>query len=164
MRKAFNLFPANIPFLDKPFGWFLLAKCVKKHLWKSGILSKDASHRLTSLIKMSPFRSCFFTNFACKIQVAGFFIHETLAGNGLIIIFVVWTLTKEQSVTVHWVFDLLFYREILNEVERRVFNLLSKCFSQLLSRIEIFQLLLEFQIFNRERHDICLDWPLGNYQ
>ena len=38
-----NPFPANIPFMDKPGSWFLLAKCVKKHLWKSYILTKDAS-------------------------------------------------------------------------------------------------------------------------
>ena len=30
-------------YLNKPGSWFLLAKCVKKHLWKSGILIKDAS-------------------------------------------------------------------------------------------------------------------------
>ena len=28
----------------------------------------------------------FFTHFTCKIQVTGFFIHETLSGNGLMIL------------------------------------------------------------------------------
>ena len=39
-----NPFPANVPFIGKPGSWFLLAKFVKKHLWKSDILSKDAGH------------------------------------------------------------------------------------------------------------------------
>ena len=34
---------ANIPFMDKPGSWFLPAKCVKKHLWKSYILTRDPS-------------------------------------------------------------------------------------------------------------------------
>ena len=38
-----NPFPVDIPFMDKPGIWFLLAKYVKKHLWKSYILTKDAS-------------------------------------------------------------------------------------------------------------------------
>ena len=48
-----NPFPANIPFMDKPGSWFVLAKCVKKHLWKSYILTKDASDWPTSLLKKS---------------------------------------------------------------------------------------------------------------
>ena len=39
--------------LNKPGCWFLLAKCLKKQLWKSDILSKDAGHWPVSLIKMS---------------------------------------------------------------------------------------------------------------
>ena len=30
--------------LNKPGRWFLLAKCLKKHLWKGDILSKDVGH------------------------------------------------------------------------------------------------------------------------
>ena len=30
--------------LNKPGSWFLLAKCLKKHLWMSNILSKDTGH------------------------------------------------------------------------------------------------------------------------
>ena len=30
--------------LNKSVSWFLLGKCLKKHLWKSDILSKDAGH------------------------------------------------------------------------------------------------------------------------
>ena len=38
-----NLFPVNIIlFMDKSDSWFLLEKHVKKHLWKSNILSEDA--------------------------------------------------------------------------------------------------------------------------
>ena len=43
IQTDMNPFPANISFMDKPGSWFLLAKCVKKHLWKSYILTKDAS-------------------------------------------------------------------------------------------------------------------------
>ena len=35
-EKGINPCPANVPFLDKPGSWFLLAKCTK-HLWKSDI-------------------------------------------------------------------------------------------------------------------------------
>ena len=38
----FMILPANVSFMEKPGGWFLLANCVKKRLWKSDILSKDA--------------------------------------------------------------------------------------------------------------------------
>ena len=34
----FNPFAANVPHMSKPGSWFVLAKCVKKHLCKSGIL------------------------------------------------------------------------------------------------------------------------------
>ena len=40
---AFNLFQANDQIMQKPGGWFLLAKC-GKHLGKSDILSKVAGH------------------------------------------------------------------------------------------------------------------------
>ena len=33
----FNPFAANVPHMGKPGSWFVLAKCVKKHLCKSGI-------------------------------------------------------------------------------------------------------------------------------
>ena len=39
--------------LNKPGCWFLSAKCLKKHMWKSDILSKDAAHWPVSLLKMS---------------------------------------------------------------------------------------------------------------
>ena len=38
--------------MDRPSSWFLLAKCVKKHLWKSDILRKDAGQEPASLVKM----------------------------------------------------------------------------------------------------------------
>ena len=37
-----NPFPNNVPFMQKPVSWFLLAKMFQKYLWKSDILSKDA--------------------------------------------------------------------------------------------------------------------------
>ena len=39
------LFSTNVPIMDKPGSWFLLPKCLKKQLWKSDILCKDAGHR-----------------------------------------------------------------------------------------------------------------------
>ena len=39
--------------LNKPGCWFLSAKCLKKYMWKSDILSKDAAHWPVSLLKMS---------------------------------------------------------------------------------------------------------------
>ena len=38
--------------LSKPGSLFLPAKCVKKHLWKSDILTKDAGHWPASSVKM----------------------------------------------------------------------------------------------------------------
>ena len=56
--------------LDKPGCWFLLAKCLKKHLWKSDILSKGALyHRY------------FLAYFTSKNQLSGFFMCGTLTGN-----------------------------------------------------------------------------------
>ena len=45
--------------LNKPGCWFLLAKCLKKHLWKSDILIKDAGHWPVSLLKMSLYHRYF---------------------------------------------------------------------------------------------------------
>ena len=45
--------------LCKPGRWFLLAKCLKKHLWKSDNLSKDAGHWPASLLKMSLYHRYF---------------------------------------------------------------------------------------------------------
>ena len=59
IRSILNPCQANVPIMEKPGSWFLLAKCVKKHLRKSDILSKDAGHRPASLPKMSLFRRCF---------------------------------------------------------------------------------------------------------
>ena len=57
-EKGINQCPANVPFLDKPGSWFLLAKCTK-HLWKSDILN-------VTLAQM------FFPYFAGKKQLPGF--------------------------------------------------------------------------------------------
>ena len=43
-QTEINPFPVNVPFIKKPGNWFSLAKCVKKHLWMSDILTKDAGH------------------------------------------------------------------------------------------------------------------------
>ena len=59
LKITFNPFSTNVPFMDKPASWFLLGKCLKKHLWKSHILSKDAGHRPASLLKMTLFHRCF---------------------------------------------------------------------------------------------------------
>ena len=70
--------------MEKADSWFVLAKCVKKHLCKSDILSKDAGHCPGSSLKMSLFNWCFFTTFASKNQLPGLPRNGTLAGNGLI--------------------------------------------------------------------------------
>ena len=54
----------------------------EKHLWKSDILSKDAVHRPTSLLKISLFHRCFQT-LASKNQLPDFYISGTLVENGL---------------------------------------------------------------------------------
>ena len=55
----FNPFPANVPHMGKSVSWFVLAKCMKKHLCKSDIWP-------ASLLKTSLFHRCFFTHFAGK--------------------------------------------------------------------------------------------------
>ena len=58
-NNYFNLFQANAPLMEKP-GWMVfISKICDKHLWKSDILSKDASHGPASLLKMSLFHRCF---------------------------------------------------------------------------------------------------------
>ena len=59
------------------------SKMFKKHLWKSDILSKNANHRPTSLLKTSLFHRCFQT-FCIKNQLLGFCINGTLVKSGLI--------------------------------------------------------------------------------
>ena len=56
----------------------------EKHLWKSGILSKDADHRPASLLKNVTLPQVFFKHFASKSQLLGFYISGTLVENGLI--------------------------------------------------------------------------------
>ena len=56
-----NPFQANVPLMEKPGGWFLLAKCVKNIL-----------------------PQVFFTHFTWKDHPPGFSINGTLAWNGLI--------------------------------------------------------------------------------
>ena len=58
---AITPFSSNVPFTDKPGTWFLLAKMFEKHLRKSDILSKDASHRPSSLLKCHSFTGVFQT-------------------------------------------------------------------------------------------------------
>ena len=50
----FNPFSTNVPFMDKPDNWLLLAKCLKNHLWKSDILSKYAGHRPARSFQVKP--------------------------------------------------------------------------------------------------------------
>ena len=69
--------------MGKPRSWFLLAKCVKKHLWKSDILSKDTDQQSASLLRISLFHRCFLTHFGSTNQLSALLIRETLAGNGL---------------------------------------------------------------------------------
>ena len=83
--------------LNKP-GSLFLVKFVKKHLWKSDILSKDTGHWPASLVKMiltkdadtwhasllkmSLYQSYFLAYFASENQLFEFFMHGTL-GNRL---------------------------------------------------------------------------------
>ena len=60
--------------LNKPGCWFLLAKCLKKCLWKSSILSKDAGHWPVSLLKISLYHRYFLAYFDSKNQLSGFFM------------------------------------------------------------------------------------------
>ena len=60
--------------LNKPGRWFLLVKCLKKHLWKSYISSKDAGHGPVSLLKMSLYRRLFLACFASKNYLASSFV------------------------------------------------------------------------------------------
>ena len=54
----------------------------EKHLWKSDMFSKEAGHRLPSLLKMS-LPQVFFKHFASKSQLHGFYISGILVQNGL---------------------------------------------------------------------------------
>ena len=48
-----NPFPVNVPIIEKPGSLFLLAKCVKKNLWKSFSVSGTlAWHGLITLIAL----------------------------------------------------------------------------------------------------------------
>ena len=67
--------------LNKPGCWFLLAKCLKKHLWKSDILSKGAGYWPISLLKMSLYHRYFLAYFTSKNQLSGFFMCGILTGN-----------------------------------------------------------------------------------
>ena len=64
--------------LNKPGCWFLLAKCLTKHLWKSNILSQDAGHWPVSLLKMKLYHRYFLACFTGKNQLSGFFVCEIL--------------------------------------------------------------------------------------
>ena len=56
----------------------------EKHLWTSGILSKDAGNQPASLLEMSLFLpQVIFKHFASKNQPPAFYIRGTLAKNGL---------------------------------------------------------------------------------
>ena len=68
---TFTLFQANVPLMEKPGGWFFLAKCVK-----------NTCGTVTFLLKMS-LPQVFFTHFEGKNQLPGFSITGTLAGNAL---------------------------------------------------------------------------------
>ena len=62
-----NPFSANVPFKQTRYSiWFLLAKYLKKHLWKSDILSKDPGHWPISLYKMSLYHRCFLAYLPVK--------------------------------------------------------------------------------------------------
>ena len=51
-----KLFPANVPLMEKPGGWFLLAKCVKN---TCGIETFHVKMGPASLLKMSLFHRYF---------------------------------------------------------------------------------------------------------
>ena len=55
----------------------------EKHLWKSDILSKDADHRLASLLKMSLFQTCLLN--ILLVKPTTWFLHKcrTLVKSGL---------------------------------------------------------------------------------
>ena len=56
----FNPFSTNVSLTDKAGSWLVLtSKIFEKHLWRSDILSKDASHQPESLLKMSLFHRNF---------------------------------------------------------------------------------------------------------
>ena len=58
---------ANVPFKQTRYSiWFLLAKYLKKHLWKSDILSKDPGHWPVSLYKMSLYHRYFLAYLPVK--------------------------------------------------------------------------------------------------
>ena len=61
LKNQVNPFSTSVPLTDKPGSWFLLAKCFKKHLWKSDILSRDAGLRFqpAALPKVTPTHGCF---------------------------------------------------------------------------------------------------------
>ena len=84
-QKDINPFPANVPFKET-ISWFLQAKCLKNHLWKSNIIIKDAGRWSVSLLKMSLYHNYFLANFASKIQLYIWLLHswniEASAGNG----------------------------------------------------------------------------------
>ena len=48
LKGLINPFPTNVPIMDKPGSWFLLAM-FQKHLCKSDILSKDAGQDIPPL-------------------------------------------------------------------------------------------------------------------
>ena len=87
---------SNVPRMKKPGSWFLPAKCVKKHLCNSKILSKDDLHLY---LKCHSSTGVFSTHFANKHQVSGFPINGALAGNGLMsvwkdLLLKMWTVLK----------------------------------------------------------------------
>ena len=67
-QNLINPFSTNVPFMDKPGSWFLLAKCLK-----------NTCGRLTFFT----LPQVFFKHFTSKNQLPGFYITGTLVKNGL---------------------------------------------------------------------------------
>ena len=78
-----NPFSTNVPLMDKPGSWFLLAKCLK-NTCGSDILSKDTGRRSSTFIFTwnVSLPLVFFKHFASKNQLHGFYIIGTLVENG----------------------------------------------------------------------------------
>ena len=77
VKYQVNPFSTNVPFMDKPGSWFLLAKCRCQKVDDLHLFLKYHSSQV------------FFKHFANKNQLPGFYISETLVKNGLIGLFTI---------------------------------------------------------------------------
>ena len=79
---AFRPFSTNVPLMDKPGSWFLLAQCLKNTCGRVAFSVKMQVNDLHRYWKCHS-STVFFKHFASKNQLPGLSVSGTLVENGL---------------------------------------------------------------------------------